>query len=205
MKIDKTYIIRFSYAGIYQYARFFEVDGKLHDPRLDIQYYQGEYIPIKNVRTINEALTVIQTVSKNAIILLINGVPVNYYNNTEVKDYIDGADIRIDQTIRREALNFFKKFLLPIMEKNKWFLSTSHIGVPILIEKNEDGDWDNIVKDEKEFDFEYMCHSFIGKYGTSKVTLTCEYNKAYVSNGFQSFINYIPFSYIESKNLVIDY
>jgi len=197
IKINKTYTIKFVYAGINQYARFFEKDGKLVYPRLEINYYRGELPSLEN-KNIEEVLTVIKDIADNrAEIYLINEQPLNYYNNEKDKEYIQSFNKKFEYFIESEAINFFEKVLEPIMKENKWFISSSYIGKPILIEKNNDGEWDNI---RDGFDFEYLCYKFVSNFKNVKINLNSEHSV----DAFKSFFNCILSHYFIDKGYYLE-
>jgi len=200
MKIDKRYTIVFSYAGIRQYADFYEKDGKLVNPSFRASYSKaGETPSIENLETIEEVLEVIRKFAycNKADLHLINGLPINYYNNEKARKCVKGIDKRFVEFIEKEAVDYFEKVLEPLMKKNKWFVSSSHIGMPILIERNEEGEWDNI-KGSKEFDFEYLCYKFVSNFREIEVRLKSEANSP-SARAFNPFLNSLPSGFIEEK------
>ena len=190
MKIDKRYTIKFSYAGIWQYAEFYEKDGKLINNRLFVSYSNEKDIPsIEGLETIGEVLEVIKTFSYNEpVIYLINGTPVTYHNNDEAKKYLTKFNDKFDTFRKTETIKYFESVLEPIIIKNKWYISTSHIGFPILIEKNDDeGEWDN-VKDD--YDFEFLCYKFISHFKDISISLKGEQGPSVIS-AFREIFNAI--------------
>jgi len=203
MKIDKRYTIKFSKSGINQYADFYEKGGKLIDPRLYVNYAQSGEVPsVENLTTIDEVLEVIKSISycNRAELYMIDGQIVSYYNNTKAKECLSNFEDSFKKFIESESIKFFEEILEPIMKKNKWFISTSHIGMPILIEKNEEGEWDNI-KGSKEFDFEYLCSRFVSNFEEVEVHLKGEHNNW--DRAFNTFLRNIPNPYLEERGLFI--
>jgi len=204
MNVDKSYTIRFSYAGINQYATFYEVKGKLHNPRLSISYCKEKMPDISNA-TIEEILEIIKEVSycNKAEIYLINGSPVNYYNNKKAKKHVSSFADKFGEFIEVEAKKFFEEILEPLMKKNKWFISFSHIGIPVLIKKDEAGEWDNIKNDEREFDFQYLCYQFVSNFRKVDISIKNEYSN-HISNVFSFFYGCISSEYYKEKGYLIE-
>ncbi len=153
-KIDKRYTIRFSYAGISQYADFYESKGKLINPYLPVSYMNISEIPdVSKMETIDDVLKVIKSFAygSNAEIHLINGNPPFYKPGT-----VDSIASAYDTFITDQISTFFKKELEPIMREKGWRIGTSHIGMMVLIGKDENGEWNN-VSDDESFEFEYLC------------------------------------------------
>jgi hypothetical protein len=164
IKIDKRYKIKFSYAGYEQYAEFYMSKGVLIRPSLSISYVEpGKTPDVTQCKTIEEVLEKIKTIAYGgrAEIDTINGYPVFYYKKYRTRQMIKTMDSALDLFVRSQAQLFFDKELRPLLVKNKWKLATSHIGIPILVYKNEDGEWDNIKDKQKEFEFEYLCKAFL--------------------------------------------
>jgi len=196
IKIDKHYVIRFSYGGIAQYASFYEVEGKLYDPTFSVQYAKSGEIPsVKDVETIEEALAIIKQFSygNNTKIYKINGLSTNYYHNTKVRAVVNGSN-KIYTTFRDKfIIGFFEEVLEPIMQKNKWFLARSHMGVLVLISKNEDDEWDNIPNDILQEDFEYICSQ-----------IASIFNIDNSKGGVNRLFNHIPYDYLIKRNYYIE-
>lgn len=204
--IHKRYTIAFVYAGIRQYADFYENDnnnGTLTNPTISVNYSRGLQIPaFPENSTINDVLFIIkENIDKNAVIDLINGMPVEYYHNKEVRELVDGFNERLEKFKEEETLAFFKKVIQPIMKENKWFLSSSHIGMPVLVEQNEDGEWDNISDKKKELQLEYLCYAFIKSIEpNAKFISKNEYGSSR-ADGFVYLIGYIPLTYLQENGL----
>lgn len=161
---NKTYTIKFSKAGVNQYANFREVDGVIVNPYLNVSWVKNEEIPdVTKCKTIEEILAIIKEFSygKQAEIYLIDSLLVSYYNNTNCKNLVDAIMLEHEQFITNKLNIFFSVTLLPIMKKNKWFIGSSGMGRYVLIKKDKNGEWDNVYKVEKsnnkEFEFQYLC------------------------------------------------
>lgn len=194
IKVDKLYTIKFSKSGISQRADFNEVNGKIYNPSLSVQYCKSDEVPsLENLDNIEDILAVIKEFSygNQAEITLINSMPINYYKNIKAREYNKSFNLKFDQFIEIEAIKYFETILEPIMKRNKFFISTSHIGMPVLIKKYN-GEWDNI-KGDKDSDFNYLCKQFTSKFKSN--------DKSY---DFQNFFNCIPTEYFEDNGLYLE-
>jgi len=161
INIDKTYCIKFTYGGVFQYANFNEKDGVLVRPNFNPSWAKIVDIPdVSNMKTIDEVLEAIKLFSycNHVEIHLINGQLPSFYNNIEAKILIDSINAKYDIFIKSQITEFFHSQLKPLLIKNEWKISTSHIGYLVLIEKDENGVWDNIGSNsEKSLEFEFLC------------------------------------------------
>lgn len=162
--MTKAYTIKFSKAGINQYADFKEVDGVIVNPYLNVSWVKTNEIPdITKCKTIEEILEVIKSFSycNQAEIYLIDYSLASYYNNTKCKELVKSIEEEYDSFIIEKLNTFFLTILVPILKKNKWFIGNSAWGRLVLIKKDKNGEWDNVNKveksDKKEFEFEYLC------------------------------------------------
>lgn len=164
IKIDKKYKIKFPFAGYEQFAEFHESKGVLIHPSLHISYAKVSDVPdVSECKTIDEVLAKITTVAygHRAEIDTIDGHPVFYYNKSKTRKLMGVIQSAFELFAKSQAQLFFDKELRPLLIKNKWKLAHSHIGMPILVYKNEAGEWDNIKDSKKEFEFEYLCKVFL--------------------------------------------
>lgn len=204
--IHKRYTIAFVYAGIRQYADFYENDndnGILTRPTLSVNYARDLKIPAFPEKcTINDALILIREhIDKRAVIDLINGMPADYYYNKEARELVDGFETRLEKFKQEETLLFFQKAIQPILKENKWFVSSSHIGMPVLAEQDENGEWDNISDRNKEFQLEYICYAFIKSIEpNAKFESKNQYGSSR-ADAFSYLIGYIPLAYLEENGL----
>lgn len=162
IKIDKRYCIKFSFGGVLQYANFNEKDGVLIRPSFSPSWARrfDEIPDVSDMKTIDEVLEVIKSFSycNRAEIHLINGQLPSYYNNTEAKELIESIKYNYDVFIKSQITEFFNSQLKPLLIENDWKISRSHVGYFILIEKDENGEWGNVIdRDAKTFEFEYLC------------------------------------------------
>lgn len=163
MTISKRYTIKFSYAGITQYADFGESDGVLVCPRLSVNYSkEGEIPDVSNCKTIDEVLKLIKSFSNRAEISSINGMPVFYYKKPKTQELIKEIKAETERFIENLAFKFFDAEIKPLLIKNKWFVGRSWmVGMFVLIEKDEKGEWDNVRKEREEGEFKYLCERFL--------------------------------------------
>jgi len=206
VKITKTYTIAFAYAGIRQYADFHETaDGKLHNPNIRVHYRNTLDLPdMLDITHIDQALEYIHKyVDKRASLQYINGQPVEYFFNHVVKNAVNDFHSRFYSFIESEATRFFTDIVVPMFKENDWFISTSHVGMPIPIEKNEEGEWDNIGNRDKEFMINYISAAFIGVVEKSaKIRIKNETGGDH-ADAFQYLIKHVPNAVVEQSGLLI--
>lgn len=159
IKITKSYKIKFSKGGITQYADFREADGVLVRPSLHVSWVKCNEIPdVSNMKSIDEILEAIKSFAycNRAEIYLIDGYPVFYYRLDNTKQLIENIKTERKEFTKGKILSFYESQLVPLLKKNKWKISTSHVGYLVLIEKIK-GEWDNVKDYNKLFEFEYLC------------------------------------------------
>ena len=209
VKIDKSYTIRFAYAGIFQYATIRESKGKIVAMRFSVSYRKKEHEPIidqiNKSTDINEILELIRSIAycNRAEIYLISNAPIQYSENKELKDYVTEVSNKFDEFIKTTATEYFDKVLLPIMIQNKWFFSTSGFGYPILIYKNDENEWDNIPKNEDSLYFEYLCYKFLKDFNNIEINLTPEHGNPRI-DCFYMFNRILADEYFKERNLLIE-
>ena len=146
--IVKRYTIKFSYAGIAQYADFGEQEnGELVHPSLTVSYAKMSEIPdVSKMTKIEDVLKAIKKFAYNGQTEIdkINGQPLFYYKRTKTKKLVSDIGKLFDEFLETQSAKFFNSELRPLLIKNKWKISSSHIGMPVLIEKNKKGEWQNI-------------------------------------------------------------
>jgi hypothetical protein len=204
LKYDKNYIIRYAKSGIYQYANFMEFEGKIVNKWFHPTWVNINEIPsLDNANTIDEILTIIKEFTGNrAEIYKINGMLVDYYNNKQVQIDTDAHIATVEKVIENECIKFFQTHVQPILIKNNWFISYSWCGKPVIIYKDENGEWDNIKEDNTLI--EYMCYRLINGLGLydEKVNFESEHSKPTL-NGFSALLTHIPHEQIESTGLYV--
>jgi len=176
IKIDKRYKIKFGYAGIAQYAEFSESEGVIYNPSLYISYTKANETPdVSECKTIDEILAKIKTIAYGgkAEIDTINGHPVFYYKKDKTRNLIKGMDAAFECFVETQAKIFYVKELRPLLIKNKWKISSSHVGMPILVELDKNGEWDNVRNKKKEFEFEYLCEVFLNTMNIESRFVVC--------------------------------
>ena len=207
IKIDTRYTIKFSKGGICQYADFNESKGKIvHPTNFWPSWAKVDEIPsLDGLKTIEEILKAIKEFSycNQAELYLINGMPTGYCKNKKARKLVDKLESELEKFIENKAVEFFESILEPLMKKNKWFISRSHIGMPVLITKDKKGEWDNVPSGKKQDDFEYLCYSFASNFNNeAEAVLRSEHGNRV--RGFSYFVNYIPNNYFYEKGLWID-
>lgn len=202
------YTIRYAYAGIYQYADIRFKDGIIFDKSFRPRYVSNNTVvpSLDNADNIEEILEIIKGFSynKRAEIYLINGNYPEYHYNEQVKvDVKIHSDI-INNTIKEELYLFFTTHIAPILIKNNWFISTSWCGHPVLINKDENGEWQNI-KNERDGDLiEFMCFRLLNEVGLydGSVDFRKEQGDPYL-NGFYQIMKHISSEVIEKSALFV--
>lgn len=206
IKIDKIYTIAFSYAGVAQYADIHESKGELIRPRVFVSWMNANSDHYKIVESIpqmtniNDILEAVKSFAYGgrAEIMLINHAPVELSKKPYTIKYIKSVEERIEKLLEAEAKLYFQKILEPLMKRNKWFISRSHIGYPILIQKDRKGEWDNIQNKKKEIYFEFLCYQFIRHINKGD----CDLKNGRV-NAFVHLFNLIDEDYFRKKCLII--
>jgi hypothetical protein len=200
----KRYTIMFGYAGVSQYAEFYERGGKLINPDFRVNWAKIKDIPsVAECETIDEALAVIKGFSINAEIHLINGTLVSIHNNKKATNHLKAFKNRIEKILYEEAIKYWESILEPFMIKNKWFIGTSHLGAPVLIHKDENGEWDNISYSREQLNFEVLCGRFAKDYN-SNVEFNLKGEGRPWAKGFQPFISMLDLDYLKERSFFID-
>lgn len=168
IKVDKRYTITFYYAGVKQEATFNEVKGVLYDPTLTISYYKEKTPDVSACKTIDEALLVVQSISKGAKISHINGIPAFCYDKKNIHQLIHDFSHEYYDFQATRAKKYFLEALYPMLIANEWKLGRSGMtGQLVLVYKNEKGEWNNVNDTDKEFEFTYLCQIFLNSIGAN--------------------------------------
>lgn len=207
MKEEKTYTIKYSKSGILQYADFKYKEGKLVYHNFRPSYAKITDVPsLENLNEIEDILEVIKKFSyaNRAEIYLINGRYPELYQHPTIDKSLEKADETYSNFVGKLTTDFFKKELLPLIRKNKWKVSYSWMGMPVLIKKVK-GEWDNIDsnhRDAKIIDF--ICNKFINNILRldEKLDLRSEHGYS-SSDSFPIFLRYIPEKELEDLNILI--
>ncbi len=206
IKIDKSYTIKYSKAGVRQYADFNEKDGVIVSKSFNPSWVKISEVPsLDNANTIDEILEIIKEFSYDtAEIYLINGQLPKYYRNKKLKSDIKARIKIVDEIIAKQCTEFLIKNVVPILIKNKWFIGYSWCGKPIVIYKNRKGEWDN-VRDNKLQYLEYICYVLISGFGLSddNIDFRREHSEPII-DGFSHLIKYVPEDELNKTNLVIN-
>jgi len=207
IKIAKRYTIRYSKAGVSQYADFNEDQyGKINNNHFSPSWVKTSEIPsLKHANTIHEILEIIKAFSGGrAEIILINGQIPEYYYDDEIKKDIKKRSEIVEQVIAIECLKFFLKNIVPILIKNNWFISTSWMNTPVIIHKNEDNEWDNVNSKELQY-IEYICYKLISAFGLyeGNVNFRQEHSEPSI-DGFAQLIKYVPDDILRGTKLLVE-
>lgn len=207
-KVKKRYTVQYAYAGYKQYSDFYEdKDGNLSIHRFSPSYAKSKDVPsLDNCKTIDEILEVINGFCNNtAKIHLINGVLPFYYNNDKIKEYISGLTNDVEEYIIKVCTKFFSTIVLPILIEKDFKLSTSHVGIPILIKKYDD-DYDNI-RDGEDDELEYICYHFtsdLNIYHGNRPDFKSEHGGKLYLEGVQSLLNHVKEEIIAETGLCVE-
>jgi len=193
IKVVKSYTITYVYAGIEQKATFrADKDGNFLVKDFHPSYCKISDVPsLDNAKTIKEILEIIKRFSYNARaeITAINGIPKYFYYKTKIRKDIKKRAGLIDDFIGKQCTEIFTEHIEPILIKKKWFITRSHIGIPVLAYINKNNEWANIPECNDEKVIEYMCNSFLNKFGLGS------------DNRFYNFFNYLSQEELEKKGL----
>ena len=207
IKIDKSYTIAFSYAGVTQYAEIKECNGELVRPKVFVSWMNinsEEYKIVESIEqmtNVTDILNALKSIAfcNRAEIILINHAPIEYSKKPYTQKYVESVEKRIEELLEVEAKLYFQKILEPYMKKNKWFISRSHIGYPIVIEKDKKGEWQNLTNVKKETYFEFLCYKFVKNINKGECDLKNNRVKAFVH-----FFNLINTDYFIQRKLYIE-
>ena len=205
--MKKSYTIKFIYAGINQYADFSEVDGVITNKRFYPQYVKSGEVPdLTNLNSIDEILEAIKAFSfcQRAEIYLINGMLPEIYNNVSVQDDIRKSSNLIEDIIETECNNFFIKHIKPILIKNDWHIGRSRFMIPVLINKDEDGEWQNIPESPDSLLVEFMCYRFMYAINMYDEKVNLQPESHLMINGFRELFNKLNKNQIEDCGLYIE-
>jgi hypothetical protein len=204
IKIDKTYTIKYSKSGVCQYSDFRYSNGKLVSSNFSPSWVSEEDVPsLEGLNDIEDILKVIKDFSfaNRAEIYLINNEPVYFYENETAKKSLKSINEKYEKFMEQISYDFFAENIKPILTKKGFKISTSWCGMPVLIKKDEEGEWQNIEREEKEID--YLCYNFLYEVGLSDESINLKTETGYYSfKGFSNFFKFIPNEKI--KDLIIE-
>lgn len=207
-KVEKRYNIQYAYAGIRQYFDVYEdKDGNMSPVRFCPSYAKIKDVPsVEHCKTVYDVLDVVNGFCNNtAKINLINGQLPFYYEDSKTKEYVNGLASDLDKYIDSLCNKFFSTIVIPILIKNDFKISTSHIGYPILIKKY-DNEYDNI-RDKEDLELEYICYKFTSSlniYRGEKPKFTPEHGSGLCLQGVMSLLVHIDEELIITNNLRIE-
>lgn len=205
--MKKHYTIKYVYAGINQYADFSEVDGVIVNKRFYPQYIKsGEAPDLTNLNTIDEILEAIKAFSfhQRAEIYLINGMLPEMYNNVSAQDDIIKSSNLIEEIIENECYGFFIKHIKPILIKNDWSIGRSGFMIPVLINKDEDGEWQNIPESQDSLLVEFMCYKFMNAIKMYDGSVKLQPESHLMINGFRQLFDKLSKNQIDECGLYIE-
>lgn len=205
IKIDKTYTIKYSKSGVSQYSDFEYSNGKLISYSFNPSWTKTEDVPsLEGLNDIEDILKVIKDFSfaNQAEIYLINDEPVYFYENKTAKKSIKSINEKYEKFMEQISYDFFMENIKPLLTENNFKISTSWCGMPVLIKKDEEGEWQNIEREEgKEID--YLCYNFLHEVGLSNESINLKTETGYYSlKGFSNFFKFLPTEKI--KDLIVE-
>lgn len=203
IQIDKTYTIKYSKAGVSQYANFRYSNNKLINNSFHPKWVKTTEIPsLEGINKIEDILSIIKKWSYNhqAEIILLNGNPLNYKS----KEIIDEYANRFEEWFSDLCFKFFKSEIYPVLKKNKWKISYSWMMHPILIKKSKD-EFVNVDSNHKDsILIDVICNRFIRKVLKDDEELNLEREHGYVSgNSFKKFFYWLHEDKLNSLKIFI--
>ena len=167
MKINKnvhTVVIKFSYGGVDQFAKFRFKDCKIVSKDFRPSWVYGDTIVpcLDGIEDINEILKFIKSFAYcgYASIDSVNHEPLFYKQKTQ-KD-IDIFATNLNVFLSEQSTKIFTSHILPILLKNKWVVCRSQYGYYTIGYKQKNGEFDNINNRCKDnLQIEYICNKFI--------------------------------------------
>lgn len=209
VKIDKRYTIKYSKAGVAQYADFRYVGDKLFSHTFCPNWVKNDDVPsLEGLNDINDILEVIKEFSyaNNATIHLIDGNIVSYDN---IKDTIVGELVDVgnefDDLVSTRSFELFQKHILPILNKNKWVISRSHMYMPILCCYDENGELGNIRDCEDSDLIYYISYEIMGCFSmASGIDVESEFGNNISSENFAKMINKIDVDKLKELGIYIE-
>lgn len=204
--VDKTYTIKYSKAGIYQYADFLYKDDILAHNSFYPSWTKKEEVPLLDgINNINEILKIIKkfAYNNNAEIYKINRVFPEYYNNKTIKDDLENLSNKFNFFINELSESFFTNQILPVLKRNRWKISNSWTGYPILIKKIKK--WDNVDSQHKDYKLiDYMAHRFLSDVMSINEDIEDKGEMGYYkSDNFAIFLKYISEDFLNKNKIFI--
>lgn len=195
--IDKRYTIRYSKAGIRQFADFnYSKDAFISHSFRPSWVKQDELPSFEGIEHIEDFLRIIKkwSYANQAEIILINGNPPNYNS----QDVIKKCEIEFREYFNCFCLKVFTSEILPILKRKRWKIGESWMGRNVLIRKIK-GEWDNVDSNDKDsILIDFICNRFLNNVLNLDIKLDFRNEHGYVSgDSFPMFIGWI-----EEKELI---
>ena len=203
----KKYTIRYVYAGIYQYADFYEEDGKIIRKSFYPNWVSnGVVVPtFEGIDTIDGILKEIKTFAGRRVeIHLIDNELPQYYRSKVIRSQVTKSTNLIQNLIADECFKFFNDCIKPIMIKKKYFVARSHMMRIILIEKRK-GEWENIRESKESELIEFSCYQLLHAIGLydENIDFKSEHNSLII-NGFAELWYQLTVEQANSIDLYIE-
>lgn len=207
IKIDKNITIKYSKAGVSQYAHFSIVNDKIVNYTFNPSWVNIEDVPsLEGLETIEEVLEVIKEFSycNSAEIYTINDELPEYYNDNSLKDSVKDSAKAVSEYIENFCLNFFLRTVNPILERNNWKLGYSWCRRPILIE-NIDGEWNNIKENKESILIDWVCAEFLNEALDLRIKSNVQSEQGDISvNGLIPLITRIDHDKLKEEGIIIE-
>jgi hypothetical protein len=205
--IDKRYTIKYSKSGIYQYADFSYVEDKLVHHTFNPNYVNTEEVPsINSANNIEDILMIVKNFSycNRAEIYKINGVFPEYYHNTSIKEYFKDSSVKFNKFIGEMSLEFFDNYIIPILTKNKWKISRSWAGYPVIISKLKK-EWCNVDSQNKDYKLiEFISFKFLQEIMDNGNPIKDNNETGYYSSdNFAIFLKFLPENYLKKSKFYV--
>lgn len=190
--INKIYTIKYSKGGVSQFADFRYSDGVFIDHSFRPSWVKTCEVPsLDGITEIEDFLKVIKEWSygNQAEIILIDGNVPGYTSGKLISEYQKDAE----DYFNKICLSFFKSEILIIIKKNKWKISYSWMGRPVLIKKDGEGEWGNVDSYSKDsMLIDNICNRFLTRVLDTDIELNLKSEHGYYSgDSFTKFISYI--------------
>ena len=137
-----------------------------------------------------------------AKVIRINGMPPEVYNNTKAREVTEAFDKKFKAFLAGECEIFFNEVFVPMLKERGWVVSHSHIGIPILIGKNDEGEWDNVPTKEG-YIVQYTIYRFICDFTDVEHKSEGESWEAHV-NALGAFWRHLPDGLLENSEYYLE-
>ena len=201
--IDKRYTIRYSKAGVRQFADFnYSKDKFISHSFRPSWVKQDEFPSFEGIEHIEDFLRIIKEWSygNQAEIILINGNPPNYTS----QDVIRKCEIEFREYFNSFCLKVFTSEILPILKRKRWKISKSWMGRNVLIRKIKN-EWDNVDSNDKDsILIDCICNRFLNNVLNLDIELDFRHEYVYSSgDSFPIFIGWIKEEELVKLNIFL--